>query len=652
MSGAEARWTGWRGAGLVAVTYVYFLIFAQFAFLKRLADLGIAGEHLKAVMGAMALGGIACSLLAPRFNLWASPVTRLRTAFFICGAAAGLTLAELNLSGAIVIAVLIGGGLGLLTVTLVTHLRMLLGGGNHLFKVGLGTGLGYLICNSPAVFTASPSTQAIAAALLCLVGVSLTSRGRVGGRVNGEETIPNGQRALGFPRVLACFTALVWLDSAAFYIIQNTPGLKTGTWQGAFHLWSNGILHLIAALASAWLLRRRGLYFVLAAAFFALAVACLLLLHAESAVLASAFYPVGVSLYSVALVAYPSLLAQVPAERERGIQAGWVYAVAGWFGSAMGIGMGQHLGHVPADFVLAAGLVILAPGLVMLVRRRMRECVVTAAVVSIAFCIEQTTPFRNAPTPRVDAVARGRQVYISEGCINCHSQYVRPNSPDVLLWGPMQTVGELHRERPPLIGNRRLGPDLSEVGRRRSPLWLRAHFFNPAEVSHASFMPSYAYLFEGEGGQRGEDLIAYLSSLRGDGEAEHRLQEETWQPAAEAVADAKEADGARLFAAYCSTCHDANGATRRRWGASFPRIPPDLSAGAFLYVSMSASDAERRRQLAGIIKFGIAGSVMPGHEYLPDQEVAAISRWLDRSTRQPSARARNSATISTIGEQP
>jgi cytochrome c oxidase cbb3-type subunit 2 len=332
------------------------------------------------------------------------------------------------------------------------------------------------------------------------VGASITSRGTVSGTVNGEEAIPNGPRALSFRCVLACFTALVWLDSAAFFIIQNTPALKAGTWQGSVHLWSNGILHLIAALASAWLLRRRGLYFVLAVAFFALAAACLLLLHAERAVLASAFYPVGVSLYSVALVAYPSLLAQTDAERERATQAGWVYAVAGWFGSAMGIGMGQNLGHVPAAFVLVAGLVILAPGLVMLARRRMREFVVTAAVVSVAFCIEQRTTSRNAESPRMSAVARGRQVYISEGCINCHSQYIRPNTPDVLLWGPMQTVEELHRERPPLIGNRRLGPDLSEVGTRRSPLWLRAHFFNPTEVSHASFMPSYAYLFGVEGG--------------------------------------------------------------------------------------------------------------------------------------------------------
>ena len=59
MSRGDGRQSGWQGAGLVAITYVYFLIFAQFAFLKRLASLGVADAHLKAVMAAMAIGGFS-----------------------------------------------------------------------------------------------------------------------------------------------------------------------------------------------------------------------------------------------------------------------------------------------------------------------------------------------------------------------------------------------------------------------------------------------------------------------------------------------------------------------------------------------------------------------------------------------------------------
>jgi hypothetical protein len=77
---AEKRQEGWRGVTLVAITYVYFLIFAQFAFLKRLAEIGIAGNYLKMVMGAMAAGGILASLLAPRI-VGASAQRRLQIAF-------------------------------------------------------------------------------------------------------------------------------------------------------------------------------------------------------------------------------------------------------------------------------------------------------------------------------------------------------------------------------------------------------------------------------------------------------------------------------------------------------------------------------------------------------------------------------------------
>src|ERR1700722_13158692 len=95
MSGTETRWAGWRGVCLVAVTYVYFLIFAQFAFLKRLSDLGIAGAHLKAVMAAMAVGGIFFSLLTARLTLRTSPALRLRIALICCAAAAAFSLLPL-----------------------------------------------------------------------------------------------------------------------------------------------------------------------------------------------------------------------------------------------------------------------------------------------------------------------------------------------------------------------------------------------------------------------------------------------------------------------------------------------------------------------------------------------------------------------------
>ncbi|MHB1020853.1 MAG: cbb3-type cytochrome c oxidase subunit II [Acidobacteriaceae bacterium] len=629
MSQLESRWSGWRGVGLVALTYVYFLIFAQFAFLKRLADLDIAGAHLKAVMAAMAIGGILFSLLTPRLALFPSPQLRLRMGLLGCGAAALLTLLPLGLAGSIAVSFLIGAGLGLLTVTLVTHLRLWLGSQNPLLKVGLGTGLGYLICNIPLFFTASPELQAGTSAMLCLAGIGITL-----GQSNTPLAEPTGTPAarVSFLRVLACFTALVWLDSAAFFIIQNTPALKAGTWAGTAHLWTDGLLHLTAALASAWFLRRRGLSFTLSLAFGALAFACLLLLDPHRILLASVFYPIGVSLYSVALVAYPSLLAPVSSAAERGRQAGWIYAIAGWFGSAMGIGMGQNLGHVPAAFVFFAGALILLPEWFGFLRQRKREVAVTVATLVVTFSLHRAIVVVQAPRPVLSQVQRGRQVYISEGCISCHSQYVRPNTSDVLMWGPAEPLGVLREEHPPLIGNRREGPDLAEVGSRRSALWLKAHLEDPAELSYRSFMPSYRYLFQDH---RGDDLVAYLQSLQGGAVKQHLAAERAWHPSPEVVAAANAGKGAQLFRHFCATCHASDGSTRRDWQTSFKKLPPDLTVGPFSYLPVSGSNVELRDRLAQIVKFGIPGTDMPGHEYLHADDITSISLWVAQNIARP-----------------
>ena len=631
MSNAKTLLSGWRGICLVAITYVYFLIFAQFAFLKRLGGLGIADTHLTIVMAAMAAGGILLSLVAATANPGDSARLRLQAALCCCGGAALISLLSLSLLASVAVSFLIGAGLGLLTVTLVANLPSWLGTGDSLLKIAIGTGLGYFLCNFPPLFTARPSVQAITAAGLCLAGVFAASSLSVESRSGPFSSL---QSPLPFGRVLLCFTALVWLDSAAFFIIQNTASLKAGTWEGTAHLWLNGFLHLAAAIAGAILIRRRGLLSVLSYALFALACACLLLLDPGRAVLASIFYPVGVSLYSVALVAYPSLLAPARSPRDRARKAGLVYAVAGWFGSAMGIGMGQHLGKIPVLFVLLATALIAGPKALELLRRYKREALTTTVAITAAFCIHRVIPSSYPVPARVSAVERGREVYISNGCIHCHSQYVRPNTADALMWGPAATLEELRAQRPPLIGNRRQGPDLSQVGGRRSSLWLRAHFYNPQEVSHASFMPAYKQLFRDS--SRGEDLVAYLSSLKSGDYPSHIRVEQAWQPSSESVTAASVVAGAHLFAAYCGTCHEPDGATRSAWRISFRRVPPDLRAGPWLHLSASDTSAERELQLAQIIKFGVPGTDMPGHEYLSDLDVSAIALWVNRSMVQPS----------------
>lgn len=107
-------------------------------------------------------------------------------------------------------------------------------------------------------------------------------------------------------------------------------------------------------------------------------------------------------------------------------------------------------------------------------------------------------------------VRRGREVYIAEGCIHCHSQYVRPGTIDEERYGPPKALPDLEKQRPPLFGNRRQGPDLQNVGDRRTTDWIRRQLQKPRDVIPGSRMPSYAHLFRGGDG---EALIAYLLSL-------------------------------------------------------------------------------------------------------------------------------------------
>ena len=128
--------------------------------------------------------------------------------------------------------------------------------------------------------------------------------------------------------------------------------------------------------------------------------------------LASIFYPIGVSLYSVALVAYPALLGPATSMAERGRQAGWLYAIAGWSGSAMGIGMGQNLGYVPPLFVLGAGAVILVPSLFNFLLQRKRELALTAAMLLAAFCLDRILTSRARSSAAVADRARPASLYL------------------------------------------------------------------------------------------------------------------------------------------------------------------------------------------------------------------------------------------------
>jgi cytochrome c oxidase cbb3-type subunit 2 len=90
----------------------------------------------------------------------------------------------------------------------------------------------------------------------------------------------------------------------------------------------------------------------------------------------------------------------------------------------------------------------------------------------------------------------GRDIYIREGCVGCHSQMIRPLHAETLRYGTYSVAGESVWDHPFLFGSKRTGPDLARVGRRYSDDWHRVHLMNPRDVVPASNMPGFPWLAE------------------------------------------------------------------------------------------------------------------------------------------------------------
>src|SRR5689334_15161832 len=88
----------------------------------------------------------------------------------------------------------------------------------------------------------------------------------------------------------------------------------------------------------------------------------------------------------------------------------------------------------------------------------------------------------------------GRDIYIREGCSNCHSQMIRPFRAETERYGHYSVAGEFVYDHPFLWGSKRTGPDLARVGARYSDEWHRAHLNNPRDVVPESNMPAYTWL--------------------------------------------------------------------------------------------------------------------------------------------------------------
>jgi cytochrome c oxidase cbb3-type subunit I/II len=89
----------------------------------------------------------------------------------------------------------------------------------------------------------------------------------------------------------------------------------------------------------------------------------------------------------------------------------------------------------------------------------------------------------------------GRDLYVREGCYNCHSQMIRPMRAETMRYGEWSRAAEYVHDRPFQLGSRRIGPDLHRVGGKYPDAWHYEHMLDPRATSPGSIMPAYSWMF-------------------------------------------------------------------------------------------------------------------------------------------------------------
>ena len=122
-------------------------------------------------------------------------------------------------------------------------------------------------------------------------------------------------------------------------------------------------------------------------------------------------------------------------------------------------------------------------------------------VIAFAGLIEIVPNFSLAARPVVDLKPRtvlelaGKNIYIKDNCMSCHSQLVRPFKSETDRYGDYSLSGEYAYDRPFLWGSKRTGPDLHRIGNYRTTDWHENHMLNPSEIVPGSIMPAYKHQF-------------------------------------------------------------------------------------------------------------------------------------------------------------
>jgi cytochrome c oxidase cbb3-type subunit 2 len=170
-----------------------------------------------------------------------------------------------------------------------------------------------------------------------------------------------------------------------------------------------------------------------------------------------------------------------------------------------------------------------------------------SAIIAVVPALELNAKYEAQPdaVPMPDDVARGRRTYISQGCIQCHTQQVRSDNRlakdedgryPVLgvdaRFGRASRPEDYISEEPPLLGSQRTGPDLQNVGDRLpSPDWHYTHLYDPQSVVPDSIMPRYSFLFRGRSDHQAGDrrvLMPATLKARAESDPNKRADVQIW----------------------------------------------------------------------------------------------------------------------------
>jgi cytochrome c oxidase cbb3-type subunit 1 len=261
----------------------------------------------------------------------------------------------------------------------------------------------------------------------------------------------------------------------------------------------------------------------------------------------------------------------------------------------------------------------------------------------------RTDRVEDNPTHKIIQVAdytplesRGRRVYIREGCWYCHSQYVRPVTGETTRWGPVSQAGEYAHDFPHLLSTRRIGPDLSRVGRKYEDEWHIAHHWNPRHVVPDSIMPSFPWLFNPVQGsdlprlnEDGQALVAYLQKL-GTGIGDWRetfLSTDLRSGVSLSLNPENREDllaiGKGVYKRRCIGCHGEKGDGNGVSAAFLDPKPRDFTKGIFKFRSTPGKDSlPTDSDLFVTVTHGLWGTAMPAWQEIREDERYAVIQYI------------------------